>query len=81
MKRLEAIKSKNMAIEKSLSIPANACYILQPESIERLAPGKWFNDELINCYIQLINHYFISHEYTKMDLIPFESTVLPYLTR
>jgi Ulp1 family protease len=70
-----------MAIERSLSIPANACYILQPESIERLAPGKWFNDELVNGYIQLINHYCLSHEYTKMELVAFESTVLPHLGR
>jgi hypothetical protein len=50
-KKLDAIKSIKMVIERPKKIPANACYILQPESLAKLDPGEWFNDELVNGYV------------------------------
>jgi hypothetical protein len=69
---------------KPKEIPATACYVLQPQSLARLTPGEWFNDELINGYVQLINNYCTSPstaENSQVDIVALESTVLPYLGR
>jgi Ulp1 family protease len=69
---------------KLKEIPANARYILQPESLARLAPGEWFNDELVNGYVQLVNQYCTSPstaENSQVDIVALESTVLPHLGR
>ncbi len=31
-------------------------YYLSKASLERFSPGKWFNDEIMNGYIKLVNH-------------------------
>jgi hypothetical protein len=73
-----------MAIERSLRIPSIAYYSLQPQSLARLAPGEWFNDELINGYVQLVNQYCTSPSTaasSQVDIVALESTVLPHLGR
>lgn len=53
------LKSKYQQVVKnsvpSLTLVKNPRYTVSNESLKKLRPGVWLNDELINAYVSLVN--------------------------
>jgi hypothetical protein len=57
--RLAMMESTKIVRAKPSRLPSAITYFLCDRVRALLNPGEWFNDEIINAYIELVNNYCI----------------------